>query len=416
MKNSLRKESLFKSAFVYTIINFVNKSFPFFLLPLFTRVFSLESYGAFSLYKAIINILIPIIGINMSEGIIRKYYEKKGDEFGEYISQSLFINLVSTIIIGICIIVVPAQIFQELIGVPKYLFTIAVFVSFFTCVNNIERGLLRCEDNNKTFAILVLGQSILYFLLIWCLYGFRILTVFSATIVESATYFVYFIVSLYFLNKKYNLKFLINLGQIKELLNYVVPLAINSILAYLFALSDRFIIGDKLGNDQVGIYNATFQVVSILQILAVSFNAAWHPWVLKNLSKGISKRKFNKIRVLIFLMFGVFSIIFCSILYQYLPFILGGKFVPGKQLIIWMSISVVFQFGYWLAAPVIQFYKRNWLLTISSFPAFLFSICMNFLYLHEFGLIFAAQVSAISWGIISLITLIGSQKMFLKYA
>src|SRR5690606_15581300 len=155
-----------------------------------------------------------------------------------------------------------------------------------------------------------------------------------------------------------------------------------------------------------------FQVVSVVQILAVSFNAAWVPYMYKLLNEEkFSIKSYTKKRNLIMLFFTVFSVIYYFSLDQFLIKILGEKYNGSQELIIWMIIANLLQSYYWIVSPILQFYKRNWQLFYASLPAFLFSITLNVTLLDVKGLVFAAQINVISWFIIFSITYFNSIKL-----
>lgn len=413
MKRLLTND-LFKSSFVYTGINFFNKVFPFILLPIFTREFTLDEYGVYNLIKASVGVLTPLIGFNVSESIVRNYFGFDKNKFSDYIITGLLIVLCFATIMFIVLLIIPDALFLELFQLKSSYLIIALLISYFTAVNNVERGLLRCEGNNKLFAILVLSQSILYFAICLTLYFSNKLNLMSVLIIELSTFIIFGFISLALLIYKYKLRLRFNIIYIKDILKYSAPLALNSMLAYLFALSDRFLISNRLENSAVALYSATFQVVSILQILAVSFNAAWVPYVYNVLnSENFSLQSFKRKRNFVMIAFLGISIIYSFFLYNFLVVILGEKYSGGSQLILWMVISNLFQCFYWVVAPVIQFYKKNWLFLFASLPALLVNLSLNTFFLKDGGIIFAAIANSIAWSIYFIITFYNSNKLLI---
>ncbi|PRD51949.1 oligosaccharide flippase family protein [Sphingobacterium gobiense] len=415
MLKVITSSRLFKSVAVYTVINFLNKVFPFLLLPLFTRELSLNDYGIYSLVKALTNVLIPVIGFNVSEAVIRNFYNFERKQFGNFITSALFIM---TLICTFCLILVffiPQDIFERMFDLKSNYILIAMLISYFTAINNIERGLLRCENRNKVFAILVLSQTITFFISVLILNYTNLLSLQNIVLMELISFSLFGFISLGLLKKKYNLGVLPNWVFIKSILSYSFPLVLNSLLAYLFALSDRFLISNRIDNSAVALYSATFQIVSILQILAVSFNGAWVPYVFKYLAdENVNTLALNKKRYSLMIGFLLIGILYYFLLSRYLVKILGNKYEGSDSLIIWMILSNILQAFYWIYSPIIQFFKKNWLLVYSSLPAVIFSLIMNFAYLSDKGIVFAAQVNTVSWLIIFSITFFSSNYLFNK--
>ena len=404
---ALKNSDLLKSSAIYTLINFVNKAFPFFLLPLFTRAFSLSEYGVFSIYRATMNISIPIVGLSLAEAVIRKYYEKEKVDFGTYIFSVLFINVLT---IGSLLLITMVW-GTELYGITrlsKELIIMALLISFFTSINNIERGLFRCEKQNKLFGVVVVGQSLLYFVLIFLLYFIHRLVLVNAVYAEVSVYAIFAVIGLFYLFKKYDIKPVISKAYIKTALSFSLPLVLNGIMAYIFALSDRYIINYQLGEKSVAIYSATFQLTSVLQILAASFITAWLHWIYESLNKKIAILKLLKIQLAISFAFVIVGILFYIVVNRFLPLIVGEKYKAGLILIGWFIGSNLLQALYQMFAPILQYYNKGWFLLMASIPAFLFSVISNTLYLKNYGIVFASKINFISWFVIFFITLICS--------
>lgn len=403
-KKVLLNSKLVKSSMVFILINFINKAFPFILLPVFTKTLSLSDYGTFALYKASANFFIPLVGLSMSEAIIRNYYEKEKLDFGLYIGNVVLMNI-TTATVYITIIYFSGNFFPDLFGLPRYILYLVVLYGFFSSMNNTERGLLRCEKNNKSFAIKVLGQSILYFSLIIIAYHLNFFNLKNSIYAEGVVFFIFGIISIYYLNFKFQLKFYFNKKYLKDIFHYSIPLIINSLLAYTFALSDRFIMNHKLNIEQVAIYSASFQITSVTQILAVSLNAAWLPWVYEQMTKKTSFNKIVKIQCLIGIFYIVVGILYWIFLSLFLTKIIGIKYEDGKSFIHWFIGSNILQGFYWLITPIVQYYKKNWLLVIGSTSALILSLLLNIIFLKRYGIEFAAFVNFLSWLMIFLITI-----------
>lgn len=412
MFSKLFNNALLKASLIYSVINFINKVFPFILLPIFTREFSLEEFGTYNLIKALIGILIPIVGFNVSESIIRNYFKLEKESFSNFISSGLLIIIFLCLLSVSILYFIPESLLVEFFDLRTNYILVAILISFFTATNNIERGLLRCTNNTKLFAILVLFQTISYFIICLILFYIGKLSLINVIVTDLIIFSIFGFISLFLLKAKFSLEYKFNYHNFKSILSYSTPLVLNSLLAYLFALSDRFIISSSLGNSSVAIYSATFQIVSIIQILAVSFNAAWVPYIYKLLKSDLfNLRSYYIRRNIIMITFAVISLIYYFALKTFLIAILGDKYIDGQSLIIWMVLSNLLQAFYWVSSPVLQFYNKNWLLICASLPAFIISITLNGLLLREKGVIFAAQVNTFSWLIIFSITYFNSIKL-----
>ncbi|MEB2778412.1 lipopolysaccharide biosynthesis protein [Algoriphagus sp. D3-2-R+10] len=399
--------TLVKSSGIYTIVNFLNKVFPFILLPILSRELSLEEFGEFSIYRTSISFCIPLVGLSLSEFIIRKFFENLNVH---YIS-TIIIQVIANSIILLTISLFYSEFILTLMGMDSIMFSSAIIIALSTCVNNIHRGILRCVNNNSFFAVLVLGQSILYFLVIFCSYWFFGISLFLAVIVEVIVFVIFSSVSVYLLYRKYGFSLKFKKSYLKEGLNYSSPLFLNSIMIYSFALLDRYIINYQLGSQDVALYVGVFQLASIFQVLGSSFNSAWFPWVFKYLSSKPSINLIIRYNFYILLIFLFLSLIFLAVCYSLVEPVLGAKFLNGRILLYGFVSAIFFQIIYWIFSPVIQYTKNNWILTYPIIPILLLSLILNLVFLSQYGILFASFVYSLSWFILASITIFYSIKI-----
>ena len=68
---------LFKNVGILTISQFSSKILIFFLLPLYTNVLSTEQYGVYDLSVTVVELLYPILTINIIDAVMRFLLDKK---------------------------------------------------------------------------------------------------------------------------------------------------------------------------------------------------------------------------------------------------------------------------------------------------------------------------------------------------
>lgn len=409
--NLLLKNSLVKTSFVYTLINFVNKAFPFILLPLLTRTLSPSDYGEYSLFRASTNILLPLIGVNLSEYIMKNYYSNDEYSFSQKISLSIFINLILFGVIMGIVSIVNKDFISQTFDIHKEFILASIIITLCTSINNIERNILRCQNNTKLFSVLVIGQTLLFFVSVLCLYYLRLLTLFSLIKIEVITYLFFGVISLLVLKYKFKTYLFFDSRLLKLMVSFCIPLVLNSFLAYIFSLSDRFIIAKELDSESVGYYSVAFQLVSVLQILAVAFNTSWTPFIYQKLKENVEHSYIRKIqtKVIIFFVFlGLVYFLFLSFGFKY---IVGEKYLHGVKLVKWLLIGTLFQLIYWLNSTILIYRQKNWSLTIFSLVVTTFSIVSNFSLIKKYGIEVSAVIYCVSWILLASLTYFKSQKI-----
>ncbi|WP_168171865.1 oligosaccharide flippase family protein, partial [Algoriphagus sp. A40] len=124
--------SLLKSSGIYTIIGFVNKSFPFILLPILSRELSLNDFGQYSMYRTTLSFLTPLVGLSLSEFVIRKFFENLNANYIFTIINQVILNSIFVFLVGWYF----SSLLFSILGLNEILFYAAIFVSLSSIINN----------------------------------------------------------------------------------------------------------------------------------------------------------------------------------------------------------------------------------------------------------------------------------------
>jgi O-antigen/teichoic acid export membrane protein len=74
--SQILKAKLFQHTVIYTGINIFDKTIPFLIIPILTRLISKEEIGLYTLYQTLFQILIPILTLSIDNTIIINYYKQ----------------------------------------------------------------------------------------------------------------------------------------------------------------------------------------------------------------------------------------------------------------------------------------------------------------------------------------------------
>ena len=69
----------------YFLINVLQKSIPFLILPIFTRMLSNDDMGNYLLYQSIFQIVIPVLTLGVGSAITIEYYKLEKKVLSNYI-------------------------------------------------------------------------------------------------------------------------------------------------------------------------------------------------------------------------------------------------------------------------------------------------------------------------------------------
>lgn len=196
----------------------------------------------------------------------------------------------------------------------------------------------------------------------------------------------------------------------RDILFYGLPLSATASLAFILSSSDRFMIDFLLGEEQVGLYAAGYDLAHhVLTVICMTIGLAATPLAINAMERGgcgAAQSQFIEngqmfLAVTIPAAVGLFIVAegainlfigqeFREAAYQVFPLIVVGTFLQGVKF-------------YYLDCAFFL-HKNTGKLMVTVFPAAVLNIVLNFLWLPEFGYIGAAWSTVLSYGLAFLFT------------
>ena len=79
MEKQGKYKYLAKNIGLLTLSNFATKLLSFFLVPLYTSILTTADYGTYDLFNTTVGVLIPILTLNVQDGVMRFAMDKNYD-------------------------------------------------------------------------------------------------------------------------------------------------------------------------------------------------------------------------------------------------------------------------------------------------------------------------------------------------
>ena len=154
------KSNFFIQLSSYTGFQAANKIIPFLILPLFSRIFTKEEMGFYTLYQSIIVILVPLLTLSLNNAISVNFFRLKKSQFSIYFSNVLFIVL-PIIVTSILILFIVGDFISKKIGFPYIGLLITSFVVLPNFLIQLRLLLYRNQNKIKSFGTLSISNTIL---------------------------------------------------------------------------------------------------------------------------------------------------------------------------------------------------------------------------------------------------------------
>lgn len=408
------KGKLFKNLGIYTLVNLINSSIPFLLLPFLTNYLSTSEYAILDIFNTLSFIFIPIIGLNIVSSVLRFYYDEV--EFKSFLSTVvsflICFGLIFSLLVFASLYFINPNILGD--GVPNEIILFAIVFAFCSQIIECILSLLRAQERPATYGIIKILKTALdlcfslYFIIHLSMgWEGRVYGILLAIAIFA-------IFSVFYLFKYAQIKVEINYAYLKMAVLYSSPLILHSLGGYLINFSDRFIILYFLGKDQVGLYAVAYQVGMIMSFANNSFNQAWTPFLFKKLkyNNNLIGKKLNKFNYGYF----VFMILLALILYLCTPFIyrlfINDNFNVDYEIVLWILIGYALNGMYKILVNYLFYFKRTNKLALITFFAAISNIIICIFLVPKVGIIGGSISTSVAFFIMFALVYIDYLKIY----
>jgi O-antigen/teichoic acid export membrane protein len=377
----------------------------FMTIPLIVRNFGIEKYGIFSLVQNVILVLISFGGGWLNQCILR--FNNFSSSFKVMIFQLYLIIFIPLSLV--CFILL------KFLGNSILLCLIGVITMFLGSVSALSITFYQSKFNARKSFYFDFVRIVTFVLMI--LFFYYLFKKTNSTTLLIISFFASYLVSFLFL-LKIDFRFLIisvkiffnrlNFNYVRlvfkehiHLVNYGWPLAFWFTVSSLLNVSDRYIIGYYLNATELGTYSAIYDLLyKGITLLYSPILVAGYPIMANKYNQGNKKSAFQFLKKLILFEVIIFMVIVIIAFFLKSFFIetIVGIPISSQSLKLIMPLicgAFVWQLAMLMHKPL-EFELKTKTMLIFVVIAFLVNIILNFIFISDFGVLFAAYSTLIS--------------------
>jgi len=407
------KHKLFKNTFIYTGTNVINKTIPFFLLPIMTRYLSPTDYGIVATFDVLLAVVAVFVGLSMHGAINVNYFKLKKEELREYIGNVFIILFTNFILIFIIVFFLKTYL-SNVIKFPENWIPIVTIIALCQSIFAVNLGLWQVEQKSFPYGVFQISRTILnvalslifVVALVWGWQG-RLLGIIITSI-------VYGIISIFVIIKRKYITFSFNKKYIKDALFFGVPLIPHALGGWTMTSIDRIFINSMVGVDATGIYTVGYQVGMIIGLLANSFNLAWSPFLYEKLKENnySTKERIVKFTYLYNVCIILAALTLSFTAPYFFKIFVSKNFYFAYKYVLWVALGYAFQGMYFMVVNYIFYVKKTYLLAWVTFTSAGVNIVLNYFFIKANGAIGAAQATTITFFVQFIMVWILSAKVY----
>ena len=394
----VRKSSLFKDAGIYTIFNIIDRSVPFLLLPVITRILEPEQYGIYGAFQSLIIIVLPIISLNTDSSILRNYFSLDQSKFKSYFSNGVFVYLICTLV-TIIIFYFFRDALGGLVNFPKEWIVFAVLICAFQYLIDLELNLLQITKQPKKYGMFKISNTICKNVLMLTMILYFSFKWEGMVIGHFATAFIFGIIALYIFLKKKLLTKNINKEYLKDNIKFGAPLTLHRIGGWMQEQATRIILNMILGASFTGNLIAGASFGLIVALIQDSFNKAFVPYLFEKL-QNISEEDKKKLvmRTYIYnVSLLILAIAVGVVAYLYAGFVLGDKYKTAGMYTIWIAVGYAFDGMYKMHVNYIFYEKKTQYIFYITIISGAITVLLSFVFIKTYGAIGAGYAITIGF-------------------
>lgn len=371
-----------------------------FLMPLYTRIFTVSEYGAIELITVVTQVIVLTAGLQVESGVARYYYECKNEEEKKrLISLGFFIKLIIPLLACLLIFFWLEQISFFLVGSFDYkkAFLISLLTVPLSSLFSYFLLLLRLQLAKKLYVIVATGNTVIMCLL--CIYLVAYLQigiegVFWGYLLSYATFST---IGLLLFRKNLILTF--SLPQAKDILAYSLPIIPVVLVSWFKQYIDRFLLLPFVGLLGVGYYTSGVRIGSIILMAISAFQLAWVPFSMSLIHKEGHKEIFIKIFTYFLFFLSLVALIITIFSQEIFRLLVPNNYWNAHFLVGPLCGSIVLNGTFMIIGIGLNIVKKTYLNTISFLAGTFCGIFSLLILTPRIGVMGAAVSALVASGV-----------------
>ena len=400
---------------IYGVGDIIIKMTGFVTLPIYSRLLSVEGYGTWNLILAGVGMISAILILGGDSAYIRLFFFFFSEDEQRSITSTwfAFLALWSVTITLVCVA------FSEPIAAwaldqpeAALLVALGLLAAPVGLINAMCAQTLRNQFRARQFvfwnvfsAVLSVGSS---------LAGVVIFHLGVAGVLGGALAagLVMLPIRLWTVRSMLRLRF--SLPLLKELLAYGVPLMPGSVAYWVFASSDRLLLGQLTNIAQVGLYAVANQIANLIGFLYGALGQAWVPrsTALYETDRDSAASVFGQMLTYFLVLFGIMSVGITAFAPEIISLLSTPEFVPAAIAVGPLALGYVAYASTQVTSMSIMLTKKTYYLTILAWVAAVLNVVLNLLLIPQLGMVAAAWSTTLAYVFLTLAYLVISQRLW----
>lgn len=382
-----------KAFFWFLVCSFIQKGIIALTTPIFTRILTTAEYGQFSVFNSWLQIITPIVCLNLYAGVYSQGIVKFEEDRNRYSSslQGLVLTLVS---LWMVIYLVARDFWNHLLSLSTSEMIAMILIIWTSGVFAFWSMNQRVDFKYRELVIFTILASVLQPIVsILFMYHSKdkvLARVWGIAVVQIALY------SWMFVSQMIRGKQFFSLKYWKYALKFNIPLLPHYLSMNVLSSSDRIMISSMVGQEQAGIYYLAYSVSLVMTIFNTALLQTIEPWIYRKLKENKADQ-IASVAYPCFILIAALNIL----LIMFAPEVITIFAPTSYQEAIWtipsVALSVFFMFLYTFFATFEFYYEKTHYIAGATVGGALLNIALNCIGIQKFGYVAAGYTTLFSY-------------------
>lgn len=393
------------NAFVYVALGFLAPAVNFFLLPFYVRELSTTEFGIITLATLVQSVLGHSIGLGLSGAYNRFFFdaEKDPEALNRLFSTALIAQIISGLLVWGFGLLVGDSLVKLVFQNRTFTYqAYGTYITFTAIAMNLQVAIM-AGYRNMGKAGSYAFWSILFFacVAVSIFTGVVILKQGAIGSVSGRMIGTCFPVISYLIFYFWNHPVKWSGTDLKNMLNYGLPLVPYLLLGLAFSNVDKWIIERRFSLELLGIYGFGFLIASIAEIFINAIQSAFYPSLFRSLNNRSNEKESILIENIFILVYWLVFIIIMSLIAWSGPVIklfINEKYTSVLEYLPLLCLSFVPRLFFIIYGTGIWFNKKTKLLPFINAASFIAALVLGWVltgFMGIYGIILAIFLSGI---------------------
>ncbi|MBX9780060.1 MAG: oligosaccharide flippase family protein [Chitinophagaceae bacterium] len=411
-----RLKQLSKDSVIYGLGGVLGKGVSFFLLPIYTRIFTPSDYGNIEMMSVIISLLSVILSIGLDSAQSFFFFEQRPK--GKEAQAEMITSILQWRIFWGVIIVLIAGGLSPLLNAWFFggkltwvYFAISFSSAFFGMIMNQSLEIFRLQYKAWTFIIITIANTLLASALILTFVIFLNLGILGyflgSAIAAFATAFLG-----WWIARSYIRFSIIHYSWWPRLIKFGLPLLPAELGFFVMNTSDRWFVRHYMGEESLGIFSIAAKFAILMAFAIDMFRKAWWPLAMDAMHSEDGKDTFRTIARL-YMGLGSAAVVYLTFLSPWLVKILTtSSYYSAYSIIGIMAWQPLFYGFYLIGSAGIWKVEKTYITSILMCLTGLLNIFLNYLWVPVFGAIGAAIANSVAYFVWIMVSIFISERLW----